>query len=121
MHHTFHSPSRVVGVLGPQPTGACTRQDRGQNDPGGRRSRSTPMTITKKFTGVLAVGVVALGIAAPGASADHCTPAGPGHSYFGTEHVQEHEGREGGHKGFSSCNPSENNPSERSSGGKSRA
>ncbi|MDQ3630859.1 MAG: hypothetical protein M3417_06230 [Actinomycetota bacterium] len=81
------------------------------------------MTITKKFTftGSIAAGVMALAIGAPAASAGHCEPTGPGHSYFGTEHVQEHEGNEGGHKGFSSCDPSENNPSERSSGGKSKA
>lgn len=39
------------------------------------------------------------------ASAGHCNPEGPGHSYFGTEHAQEHEGNEGGHRGFSSCDP----------------
>ena len=39
-----------------------------------------------------------------------------------TDHVQETDHAEGTtHKGFSSCNPSENNPSERSSGGKSQA
>lgn len=76
----------------------------------------------RKLSTAVAVAAVAAVAAFPaGASADHCTAEGPGHSYFGTEHVQEHEGNEGGHKGFSSCNPSENNPSERSSGGKSKA
>ncbi len=50
------------------------------------------------------------------ASAAHCTAEGPGHSYFGTDHVQETDHNEGTHKGFSGCNPSENNPSERAPG-----
>lgn len=49
-------------------------------------------------------GGMSLG-SAGAASAGHCVDEGPGHSYFGTEHVQEHEGNEGGHRGYSSCNP----------------
>ena len=77
----------------------------------------------RKFSTAVAVAAVAAAAAFPaGASADHCTAEGPGHSYFGTDHVQETDHAEGTtHKGFSSCNPSENNPSERSSGGKSQS
>ena len=49
--------------------------------------------------------VLVLGGPVTAASAAHCTDEGPGHSYFGTEHVKEANHNEGTHRGFSSCNP----------------
>ena len=73
------------------------------------------MSKKKIILGVVFAVISSLMVAGP-ASAAHCTPEGPGHSYFGTEHVKEANHNEGTHKGFSSCNPSENNPSERAPG-----
>jgi hypothetical protein len=76
----------------------------------------------KRGAAALAVaGTMALAAGGPPASAAHCTAEGPGHSYFGTDHVQESSHDEGrSHRGFSSCDPQNNNPSERSSGGRSQ-
>lgn len=57
---------------------------------------------------VLTCSATAVVLAGPttAAFADHCTDEGPGHSYFGTEHVQEAEHDEGtSHRGFSDCDP----------------
>ena len=57
---------------------------------------------------VLVASTTAVVLAGPvtAASADHCTDEGPGHSYFGTEHVQEADHAEGtAHRGFSDCDP----------------
>ena len=73
------------------------------------------MTKKKISLGVVFAVMSSLMVAGPAAAA-HCTPEGPGHAYCGTEHVKDANHNEGTHKRFSSCNPSENNPSERAPG-----
>ena len=81
----------------------------------------------RKFSTAVAVAAVTAVAAFPaGASAKHCVSEegdDPGFSYFGTDHVQETDHREGGNpgphagtSGASNCRETTGSPSERAPG-----